>query len=102
VEGKLLPGFGGTDDRNRPVYSMDAKKNAAFAPLTKITLALTKDDRRLVYYNYPGDQRFEFYDLHDDPDELTDLYPLRPPEAVDMREELLQKLSEVNTPLEQE
>jgi arylsulfatase A-like enzyme len=101
-EGTLLPGFGGDDDPARSVYSMDAKKNAAFAPLTKITLGLTKGYKRLVYYHYPGDQQFEFYDLREDPHELRDLYPLQPAEALLMQEELLQKLLEVNAKFGQE
>jgi arylsulfatase A-like enzyme len=96
AEGKLLPRFGGEPDPARGVYSMDAKKNAAFAPLNHITLALTRDHRRLVYYNYPGDQQFEFYDLRDDPDELRNLYPARPRLALQMQQEMLQKLSDVN------
>ncbi|MGE5248892.1 MAG: sulfatase [Bacteroidota bacterium] len=97
AEGVLLPGFGGEADPERGVFSMDAKKNAAFAPLTKITLGLTKQHRRLVYYNYPGDQQFEFYDLQQDPQELNDLYPRQPSEALRMKDELLQKLSDVNS-----
>jgi arylsulfatase A-like enzyme len=96
AEGQLLPGFGGEDDPERSVYSMDAKKNSAFAPLSRITLALTKGYKRLVYYNYPGDQQFEFYDLREDPQELRDLYPLQPLDARRMQDELLQKFSEVN------
>lgn len=100
AEGRLLPGFGGEPDPDRSVFSMDAKKNAAFAPLTKITLGMTKDHRRLVYYNYPGDQQFEFYDLNEDPDEMRDLYPERPAVAMQMKEELLQRLSEANAAFE--
>jgi choline-sulfatase len=102
AEGTLLPGFGGVAGPQRGVFSMDAKKNAAFGPLTKITLALTKGHQRLVYYNYPGDQQFEFYDLQEDPEELNDLFPRRPSAALLMQEEILQKLSEVNRPFEKE
>jgi arylsulfatase A-like enzyme len=95
-EGRLLPGLGGQEDASRGVYSMDAKKNSAFAPLEKITLALTREGQRLVYYNYPGDQQFEFYDLRQDPQELIDLFPKQPSQAILMRDEILQELEEVN------
>ena len=88
------------DDPARGVYSMDAKKNSAFGPLQKVTLALTRAHQRLVYYNYPGDQQFEFYDLQQDPEELNDLFPSQPSAALQMKDELLQKLAEVNAPFE--
>jgi len=96
VEGKLLPGFGGIEDPERSIFAMDAKQNSSFAPLTQATISLTRMKHRLTYYNYPGNQHFEFYDLSEDPDELEDLYPTMPSVAKRMRDELLQKLSEVN------
>jgi arylsulfatase A-like enzyme len=96
TEGELLPGLGGVENPERSLYSMDAKTNAAFAPLTKTSISLTKNRLRLTYYNYPGDQQFEFYDLEEDREEMNDLYPSQPMAARRMRDELLQKLDEVN------
>jgi arylsulfatase A-like enzyme len=96
VEGEFLPGFGGIENPERSIYSMDAKTNASFAPLTKTSISLTKNRQRLTYYNYPGDQQFEFYNLEEDRDELHDLYPSQPMLARRMKDELLQKLDEVN------
>jgi arylsulfatase A-like enzyme len=96
VEGELLPGLGGVEDPERSIYSMDAKSNAAFAPLTEISLSLTKNGDRLTYYGYPDDEQFEFYDLEEDPEELHNLYQSQPALAGRMKEELLQKLNEVN------
>jgi hypothetical protein len=50
----------------------------------------------LTYYNYPGNQHFEFYDLSEDPDELVDLYPSMPLVAKRIQDELMQRLSEAN------
>ena len=35
VEGELLPGLGGEENRQRGVYVVDAKENSAFAPLSQ-------------------------------------------------------------------
>lgn len=96
AEGELLPGLGGVEDPERGIYSMDAKSNAAFAPLTRISVALTKNGHRLTYYHYPDDGQFEFYNIAEDREEMRDLYPDRPTLARRMKEELLQKLDEVN------
>jgi arylsulfatase A-like enzyme len=96
TEGQLLPGLGGKDHAERSIYSMDAKTNAAFAPLKKISLSLTKSGYRLTYYGYPDDGQFEFYNLEEDREEIHNLYPSQPALARRMKEELLQKLDEVN------
>ncbi len=100
AEGRLLPEFGGTDDPSRSIFTVDAKNNASFAPLTRTTISLTKNPYRLTYYKYPeaGSDQFEFYNIAEDPDELKNLYSAGPSSALDMRTELLQKLTEVNYP----
>ncbi len=96
LEGELLPGLGGEENPERSIYSMDAKSNASFAPLTKTSLSLTKSGHRLTYYCYPDDGQFEFYNLEEDPEEMRDLYPSQPALAEMMKDELLQKLDETN------
>lgn len=98
TEGSLLPGFGGLEDMERSVYTIDAKQNAAFSPLDICSFALTKEQHRLIYYKYPHYESFEFYDLDEDPEELNDLYPSQPALAKQMQEEMSQKLDEVNQP----
>jgi arylsulfatase A-like enzyme len=97
-EGKLLPGFGGEEEMNRSIYAMDAKTNAAYAPITKATISLMKYPWRLTYYKYPDDEQFEFYDLEHDPEELKDLYPSQVQESKGMKDELLGELENVNEP----
>jgi arylsulfatase A-like enzyme len=98
AEGQILPGLGGEENPDRGVYTVDAKRNTSFAPLTKMSIALTRNDHRLVYYRYPELEQFEFYDLANDPEELQDLYSAQPTLALQMKAELLDKLAEVNRP----
>jgi arylsulfatase A-like enzyme len=101
AEGQLLPEFGGSADPTRSIFTVDAKNNASFSPLTKTSISLTKDQNRLTYYKYPKvGERYEFYNLAEDPEELRDLYSSRPANSINMQDELLQKLAEVNRPFE--
>ncbi len=99
AEGQLLPGFDGQEDRGRSIFTVDAKNNPSWAPLTHMTISLTKNSQRLTYYDYPGEwQGFEYYDLASDPEELQNLFGMQPKAALDMKDELLQRLSEANAP----
>ncbi len=99
AEGTLLTGFGGKEDPGRSIFTVDAKNNPSWAPMTRSTVSLTRTGHRLTYYNYPGEwQGFELYDLNEDPEELNNLYGSRPDVARDMHDELMQRLSEANAP----
>lgn len=99
-EGQLLPALGGTPQEGRSHYSMDAKYNSSFGPLVNYCMSLTRDGHRLVYYCYPNDDHhtFEFYDLNTDGAEMKDLFAARPSLALEMQDELLQKVQDVNRP----
>jgi arylsulfatase A-like enzyme len=103
VEGRLLPTFGGEENGDRSVFSMDAKTNSSFGPLRTYSIALTRDRHRLVHYSYPRDkyEKYELYDLDADPNELSDLYPVFPALARHMKDELAQKVLEANRPFDQ-
>ena len=96
AEGSLLPGLGGVDDPKRSVFVLDAKQNSSFEPLTQFSASLTKDTFRLTHYAYPNNQRFEFYNLAEDPDELHNLYGQANDIMQPMKDELLNKLSEAD------
>ncbi len=99
AEGQVLPGFGGQEDPKRSIFTVDAKNNPSWAPLTHASLSLTKDNQRLTYYDYPGEwQGYEFYDLAADPEEMQNLFGKQPAAAVQMKDELMQRLSEANAP----
>jgi arylsulfatase A-like enzyme len=98
-EGKPLPGFGGAEDFERSVYSVEAKSNPAFGPLNQATVAMRKGNLKLMYYTgYEADESFELYDLDQDAEELQDLYPDNPSEAKRMKDELLDALDRANQP----
>ena len=98
AEGKLLPGFGGVEDEHRSIFTVDGKYNSSFTPLRNYSISIARDGHRFIHYSFPKDEyeKFEFYNLNSDPNELTDLFPAKPSLAVDMQEELMQKVEEVN------
>src|SRR6266496_1192952 len=102
AEGQLLPKFGGVEDDHRSLFSMDAKMNSSFTPMLNFSMSITRDHHRLAYYCYPKDsyQKYEFYDLDTDPEEINNLYPSSPSLAKEMQDELLQKIAEVNKPFQ--
>jgi arylsulfatase A-like enzyme len=96
-EGQILPGLGGVDDPNRVTFTVEAKSNPAFAPLKTATIAMRKGPYKLIYYTgYEASDAFELYDHSSDFEEMEDLYPQQLAIAKTLREELLDKLAEVN------
>lgn len=79
---------------------MDAKTNSSFGPFKNYSVSITRDHHRLVHYSYPRDnyEKYEFYDLDTDREELKDLYPSHPSLADQMKEELADKVRKVNLP----
>lgn len=100
ADGKLLPGFGGMEDRDRSVFSMVAKTNSAFAPIRIASVSMLKGSKKLIYYMGYGDfdKVSELYDLEKDPDEMTDLASVDVATASRMRDELLTTLEDANRP----
>jgi arylsulfatase A-like enzyme len=100
AEGKLLPGFDGTGaaEANRTIFSIVAKDNAAFQPITHGTFALIKGPYELLLYTgYHGrDDRWELYHLEEDPYELQDLFSEDINTASQMKEELLEAINAAN------
>jgi hypothetical protein len=92
--------LGGVEDEHRSIFSVDAKYNSSFTPLRNYSISITRDHHRFIHYSFPKDdyEKFEFYDLDTDPNELKDLYPAKPSLALEMKDELLQKIEEVNKP----
>ena len=98
-EGAVLPGLGGKDDFERSTFSVEAKGNAAYAPLTKVSVALRKGNYKLTYYTgYDQQDVFELYHQENDPEELEDLSVSQPDIAGPLKDELLAKLNAVNQP----
>jgi arylsulfatase A-like enzyme len=100
IEGILLPGFGGTEDADtaRSIFPMMAKDNAVFRPIEHATFTLIKGGHELFFFTgYPNHaDRFELYNLEEDPDELQDLFSKDITTASQMKEELLEAISTAN------
>ncbi len=99
TEGTLLPGLGGIEDSQRSMFTIEAKGNPAYAPLTKTTVAMVKGNQKIIYYTgYEAEDSFEVYDLGADYEELQDLYPAAPSFVKALKDELLEKVDAVNAP----
>ena len=100
IDGRLLPGLGGTVDYKRSIFTVEAKENSSFFPLEKTTISLNRENHKLIYYSgYERyDQKFELFNLEDDPDELSDLFDTDTTIALQMKDELLTALDEANRP----
>jgi arylsulfatase A-like enzyme len=76
LDGKILPGFGGQVDEDRPIFSMVAVDNPAFGEIKKAVVSMRKREYKLIAYLGYGekmDRQFELYNLESDPDELNNL-----------------------------
>jgi arylsulfatase A-like enzyme len=99
-EGQVLPIFdengSGIDDHN--IYAIEAKSNPKNAPLIMATVSLIKDTHKIVSYKgYEGlEDTYEVYDLERDPEEMEDIYQTGSIVGKQLKDELDQKLSEVN------
>jgi len=102
MEGQVLPGFGGPEDGERPIFSMAAWQNSAFLPLTKAAFAMRKGDYKLIaYLGYGGDDGiYELYDIENDPEELHELSKQEASMFSAMKGEFLSHLAEANRPFE--
>ena len=98
MEGSVLPGFGGDEDDQRSVFSIEAKRNPAMAPLTWGSISMMKGHKKLIYYlGYPSyEDSFELYDFQNDIEELDNLVKKDTVTASLMKEELLDALATAN------
>jgi hypothetical protein len=96
-----LPTFGGPEpSAERNIFSVEAKDNPKYAPLTKATVTLIKGPYKLTgYFGYdPNSDHYELFDLANDHEEMVNLYPSAGPLAIDLQNELKRELQKVNQP----
>jgi arylsulfatase A-like enzyme len=99
LDGRVLPGFGGTADLDRPIFSILAKENSAFAKMTKAVISMHKGVYKLIaYLKYDIEDAFELYDLENDPEELTNLAMENSKIFISMKDELFAHLASANQP----
>jgi arylsulfatase A-like enzyme len=96
-EGEILPPYAensSTDERT--IFAVEAKSNPKSRQLEVATVAMMKDQYKLInYMGYPDSEDFfELFDLSNDPDERLDLSEVRKPLASDLLEELRTKIQE--------
>ncbi len=99
-EGHILPGQGGVEEPERSIFMMDAKQNPSFSPLSNASFAIRKGPNKLIYYKgfsqYGKRDRFEMYDIKNDPNELNDLFTNSSGTAGDLRTELLARIKDTD------
>ncbi len=93
-EGVFLPGFSDEPIQNdRSVFAVEAKSSSKQGPLKKVTVALVKENYKLIYYRgFPKITAPELFDLSNDPEELQDLASTKPSVAADLQQEIEAKL----------
>lgn len=98
MEGRLLPGFGGSEDASRSIFPMVAKDNAAFRRIDHASFSILKGPYEMFFFTgYPGhEDRFELYNLEQDPDELEDLSKKDITTASHLKAELLEAIDAAN------
>ena len=106
-EGIILPPFSNVEsNQDRSIYTLEARTNEQFKPLTTATVTLQKGNYKLLYffgYEEFGEtgERVELYDIENDPEELNNLYSTKQELSLTLLNELKEKLAQVNAPYEQ-
>lgn len=100
LDGQILPGFGGTEDGERPLFSMNAIENSQFLPLTKVAISMHKGQYKLIaYLEYDEmESAYELYDLESDYEELHSLVDMNSLVFSRMKTEFLDYLADANRP----
>jgi arylsulfatase A-like enzyme len=102
AEGQLLPGLGGEEQADRPIYMMEAKSSSSFGRLSMATFAMRKGKYKITLYRgydkYQNRDTFELFDLESDPEELDDLMQKEPAVAAELQAEIVKKVGEVDKP----
>lgn len=98
IDGKILPGLGGAEDSERPIFSIYAVDNSAFSPMKKAVIAMRKGTYKLIaYLGYKNfDQVFELYNIATDPEELVDLSAKEIDLLAKMKQEFYSHLEDAN------
>jgi len=97
--GQVLPGFGAPlTQTERGIYVVEAKQNPKFGPIKGGTIAMIQGPHKLVrYFGYQGEDAYEQYDLHNDPNEMENRYEPRVGSLSSvLKEELVAKLNHEN------
>ena len=103
-EGIVLPPFLPSESGlERTVYTVQARRNDQYKPITNATVVMVKGQYKLMYFfGYEelgaGEDRIELYDVENDPEEMNNLSTSKRETASELLNELKTKLAEVNEP----
>lgn len=105
LEGELLPPYGPVIP-NREIYALQARHAPMSQPIKAATAMLVKNEYKLTkYFGYAkvkravkGDEMYELYNIHDDPEELNNLYESMPEVASELTEILNKRIEKENAP----
>ena len=100
-EGQGLPIYNdGNADPSRIVFTVEAKENSKYASIQKSTITGLRQEYKLIYYHGYEDfsQVFELYNLHNDPEELENIYSPDNPIAMEMKKTIMEHLSITDQP----
>ena len=104
IEGEVLPPFSGAAPRaDRSIYALEATNSETMGPLNPASVMLVKGKYKLTYYfGYKQlEERgplFELYDLENDPEELNNIFDANSKISQELRDEILEKIKEVDKP----
>lgn len=101
-EGSILPGLGGEEIQDRPVYFIDTKSTPAHGPIQKATFGMRRGRYKIIqYYGYSETETFtEVYDLENDPEELNPLNSTNPV-TLSLQSDMDEKLRAINVPFKE-
>jgi arylsulfatase A-like enzyme len=99
VEGEVLPSIMDEPIQNeRSVFAVEAKSSAKEGNLNKVTVAIIKENYKLIYYRgYPKTPAPELFDLSNDPEELNDLASTKSSITADLQQEIEKKLQQTHS-----
>ena len=101
IEGILLPPFANESlTTDRSIFAIEAKSNPKTGRLKRATIAMIKGDYKIICYRgHEGyDGVYELFNLHDDPEELNNLFTTLPEIASQLQREVLAKIDEKDAP----
>ncbi|MCP4416646.1 MAG: sulfatase-like hydrolase/transferase, partial [Chloroflexi bacterium] len=94
LEGQILPNFAPNSSvgKQRSIFALEAKSNPKSGPLNNATIAIIKEQYKLVHYIGDYTKRFELFDLSNDPEEMNDLFERNLAITAVLQEELDEKI----------
>jgi arylsulfatase A-like enzyme len=101
TEGQVLPTFSSIEPlSDRSIFAVEAKSSPKNGPLSKATYSLIKGNLKLIHYSgMEGlSEKFELYNIKDDPEELDNMFNPTNSMAAELRNELIVTINPYKSP----